>query len=122
MASNLNIVKYFLNDANRSQKSRLAHIVAPNFVFTAPLMHPRDFNSYVSFTGSYSNNRKVIIEDISSKDDINFNVKYTIEFLATRFCGYKKRSGSLSLKFHNGLIEHLNFSNVFTDLSAKYRA
>lgn len=114
MASNYNIVKYFLNDANRTQKALLSHVVAPDFVFTAPLMHPRDFKSYVSFTGSYSSNRKVVIDEIFTENDIDFEVKYTIAFKNSRTSTAQKQSGTLNIKFRNGLIQSLNFNNHFT--------
>lgn len=113
MASNLNVVKYFLNDANRTQKALLAHVVSPEFTFTAPLMHPRNFKSYVSFTSSYSNNRKVTINDIASKDDMSFDVSYTIEFKNSVVQARHKETGSLHIKVRNGLIYLLKFNNQF---------
>lgn len=113
MASNLNVVKYFLNDANRAQKALLEHVVSPEFTFTAPLMHPRNFKSYVSFTGSYSANRKVKIDEIITSDDMNFEVIYTIEFTNPITANRRTETGALHIKVRNGLIHLLRFNNQF---------
>lgn len=113
MASNLNVVEYFLNDANRAQKALLEHVVSPEFTFAAPLMHPRNFKSYVSFTGSYSANRKVTIDTISTNDDMNFDVDYTVEFINHITKNSRKEAGSLHIKVRNGLIYLLKFHNQF---------
>lgn len=79
MTQNLRLVEYFISNHYRTLKADLAHVVSPSFEFTSPSNDVGNFDRFIEYTKDFPNDKKFVVNDVSTTDDITFIVEFSIE-------------------------------------------
>ena len=81
MTQNQRLVEYFVSNHYRTLKAELAHVVSPTFEFTDPSNDVGNFDRFIEYTKGFPNDKRFVVDDINTADDMMFIVKFSIEYI-----------------------------------------
>lgn len=84
----------------------LEHIISPTFTFKTELNEEKNFAQYVAHVRSIVENMNIVVDHISSEDDLNFIITYTVELTRNTAEYGKKITDVAKILVKDGLIQY----------------
>lgn len=110
MSKNYRLVEYFVSEFYMERPEELGHIISPTFIFKNSIGVELNFAQYVAYLSSYLAVSEIKINGISSKNDINFLVDFTVKPMDNTTSDDQEISDKVEVIVENNFIKSVGVS------------
>lgn len=104
MSKNYRLIEYFVSEFYWERLDELAHIVSPDFVYISPINGKMNFAQYTAHMKRYSVTATTKIDKITSDNDVDFVVYFTLTLINSTAKYGDKISDKMRFQVKDGLV------------------